>query len=1189
MFTSPIRCETGQFWNEIEEQGPFVLQQLKTSNNALLRNVLGTIRNVLDTKQPSFRIVFKSDIFIQYVLALAETRSSIDKPWRWIEDNMLKEVLQLDNIMDRENYVISKVKSLVAEESQDDDPDLRFNAAARAFRRTFDIPDSERLVNYYSCAYEGVNQGWMYISEYSLCFYSFILGIETKLQILLRDVKDVRKEKSKRGLVPDSIVLTTREDKEFFFSNLFHRESTFDILIQLININAERLLRGHTESVILFHDDEETANSSSGQNKRTLRQGLEDRKRNLTFQQLFNLPNIERIVSDCDATIQIMLEPSVEFQGKLYLSDHFITFYATERDACRWVLPLFAIRRVERVASPPYTITLAITNWHQMMVVIRLKVTYRQEQLKRRGRTMKSLRPFLETCYSESLLAEHTDPPLNGLGVVHGYPDEKTLTNAGKKSKNAAKLEYWKKYLTEYGRNLTTIRQSSFSKLVRIGLPNQLRGEMWELCCGAMFHRCMYPNQFEQLLKDHEGVMSLSIEEIEKDLNRSLPEYPAYQSSEGIETLRRVLVAYAWKNPKLGYCQAMNIVVSALLIYMSEEQAFWTLNVICEHLLPGYYSTSMYGALLDQAVFERLVQETMPVLDDYFRRKDIQVSVASLPWFLSLFLNSMPLRFAFRVLDCFFLQGPRILFQVGLALLKVNGEAILEASDDGAFIAIFKDYFTRLDDRVYPNSKDSRTRSLTQFHHLMRIAYQDFSNVTNEYVVELRGMLQSQVIHGIESFTKRSYLRNLKIESRLSKEALAAVYDKYYGIIFYRGQEGVNQGSLDYTGYVEFLGSMTCWGLPPKVKDDEEEEDEEEEEEEEEEEKEKRKENVEDVEDVTKETDLIVLNEDTESLLIDIGNNEIEDDNASDVQSSMLPTPNMELPLLPTPPIPGRAGSISPRPDPAQLAAAIELTETHGDNRITQDELDAFIEEMSYLTVMVIAGMKEDDNHVWAASLRENARRYADPLQSTPDVNSTDTATAEATEENAEAADAIWLSLPSFRMIVLAESVLEQLFEADLPGSFHLEQQPQAYNARLGREIFNALWSEGTKLAENVGKRVTARRQSHTPRRPRSSTHGLIQHGLSGGGSASAPAATTPTTPLVDRLRATTSEEASGRLSPAAASFSSAAAETEEESISVVDEEEISDVDMLEEVDRLLNELGHGSDDDDDEPVKKSS
>lgn len=106
-----------------------------------------------------------------------------------------------------------------------------------------------------------------------------------------------------------------------------------------------------------------------------------------------------------------------------------------------------------------------------------------------------------------------------------------------------------------HGRNLTLLRYPQFTRLVQVGLPNKLRGEIWETLSGSLYLRFNNPGEYHKILKENAGRATTSIDDIEKDLHRSLLEYSAYQSEEGISTLRRVLTAYSFRNPELGYCQ----------------------------------------------------------------------------------------------------------------------------------------------------------------------------------------------------------------------------------------------------------------------------------------------------------------------------------------------------------------------------------------------------------------------------------------------------------------------------------------------------------------------------------------------------------------------------------------------------------------------------------------------------------
>lgn len=286
---------------------------------------------------------------------------------------------------------------------------------------------------------------------------------------------------------------------------------------------------------------------------------------------------------------------------------------------------------------------------------------------------------------------------------------------------------------------------------------------------------------------------------------------------------------------------------------MSESQAFFLLSVLCDRLLPGYYSTTMYGTLLDQRVFESLVEKTMPILWEHLVKSDVQLSVVSLPWFLSLYINSMPLIFAFRVLDVFFLEGPKVLFQVGLAILRINGEDLLDITDDGAFISVLKTYFSRLEESAHPKSENEKLRAVTKFQELMVVAFKEFAGITQSLISEQRAKHKDAVLDNIESFAKRTSIRNLGPESkRLSVDDLGFLYDRFYGILYEREQRmqvmredidrrakaskdkatelvtgipgnssieigrvglGPSPTLMNYDGFREFLAGITRWAI----------------------------------------------------------------------------------------------------------------------------------------------------------------------------------------------------------------------------------------------------------------------------------------------------------------------------------------------------------------------------------------
>ena len=96
---------------------------------------------------------------------------------------------------------------------------------------------------------------------------------------------------------------------------------------------------------------------------------------------------------------------------------------------------------------------------------------------------------------------------------------------------------------------------------------------------------------------------------------RTFPDHDYFVAGDGLHSLRKLLCVIALHLPDIGYCQSLNFVAGMILLFMSEEDAFWLMSTIIECLLPkDYYTKSMLGTYVDQFVFAHMVKTRYPEL-----------------------------------------------------------------------------------------------------------------------------------------------------------------------------------------------------------------------------------------------------------------------------------------------------------------------------------------------------------------------------------------------------------------------------------------------------------------------------------------------------------------------------------------------------------------------------------------------
>lgn len=157
------------------------------------------------------------------------------------------------------------------------------------------------------------------------------------------------------------------------------------------------------------------------------------------------------------------------------------------------------------------------------------------------------------------------------------------------------------------------------------------------------------------------------------DLPRTFPTLAFFSEGGPLhEDCARILEAYTFFRPDIGYVQGMSYLAAMLLLYLPPYESFVGLcNLLNTPSVLGLYRLEPRAVACRARVFEQLCSQQLPDVCRCIREVGLMPEMFLIDWFLTVFAKCLTVDVASVVWDLFLLDGEVVLYCTAIAILRI--------------------------------------------------------------------------------------------------------------------------------------------------------------------------------------------------------------------------------------------------------------------------------------------------------------------------------------------------------------------------------------------------------------------------------------------------------------------------------------------------------------------------------------